>query len=94
MEQIVSKRTALLTALAEIVEAPVTPETVLDEGGSWNSVAVVMAVGEIDLICGVVVDGVKLSQCRTIAEVLVLAGCGEEQSIGADDVGRLDQVLG
>lgn len=88
-------RTTLLAALADILEvAEVKPETVLDEVGSWDSMSVIVATSVIDDTCGRVVDGIALGACRTAGDVLVLAGFGEEQTIGAGDVGDLGAVLG
>lgn len=65
----------LLDGIAQVLEVPtVTPETVLDEVGSWDSMSVVVAIGVIDDICGKVVDGIALGGCRTAGDVLVLAG--------------------
>ena len=66
---------AILAGLAEALELDsVTPETVLAECEAWDSMAVVMTIALLDEHAGVQVDGKKLSECRTVADVLRLAG--------------------
>lgn len=82
----------MLAELSKILEVPVTPQTILAET-NWDSMSVVMAVAAVDDICGTPVDGMKLADCATVADVLRLAGLGEEQTIGPGDVGSLSGVL-
>jgi len=64
--------------LAEILEVTtVTPETTLDQSDNWDSMSVVMTVALLDDVAGAQVDGVALSECETVAEVLALAGIAE-----------------
>lgn len=64
-----------MVGLAQILELPyVTPETVLDESARWDSMSVVMTVALVDDICGTAIDGPALSDCKTVANVLRLAG--------------------
>lgn len=55
---------------------------------------VVMVVAEIDGICGREVDGVAVSEAKTVGDLLLIAGLGEQQAIGAGDVGDARSVLG
>lgn len=65
---------ALLAGIAEILEVPVvTEDTVLDEVGSWDSLAVVLTIALLDEKAEVRVDGVALAECKTAGDVLRLA---------------------
>ncbi len=71
-----SHRNALLAKLSEILESEIQPTTALDANGLWDSLAVVLTVAAIDDVCQREVDGVALSKCETVEEVLALAGLG------------------
>ena len=65
------KRTAVLNGLAQILEVKeVKPETVLDP---WDSLSVMQAVVMIDDVCGKVVHGRDLMDCKTAEDVLKVA---------------------
>lgn len=64
----------LLAGIAEAVEMDeVTPDTVLESCPEWNSIAVVVVMGLLDER-GVEVDGKAVQQCKTVADILALAG--------------------
>ena len=71
--EVKSKRSLVIAGLSEILEAEVNESTVLESLGNWDSMAVVMTVGLLDDACGVVVDGVALFKCKTVADILKLA---------------------
>jgi acyl carrier protein len=65
----------ILRGLAEILECPViTPETVMGaDGMPWDSLTIVCVIGLLDEKAGVFVDGQKLANCATVADILALA---------------------
>lgn len=66
---------AILKGLAEVLEVEaVTPATVLAEAGAWDSLAIVATMALLDDVAGVQTTGAKLAACRTVADVLALAG--------------------
>lgn len=93
---VMSKRQTLLLKLAEILDFPhqkLTPETELASTEMWDSMATVMVVAAIDDVCGTTADGIAVSECKTVSDVLLLAGLGEEQTITPGDVAKLGDVL-
>ena len=65
---------ALLDGLAEIMEVPVDEATVLNEAGTWDSLAVVCTIALLDEKAGVQAEGEALMACVTAADVLRIAG--------------------
>lgn len=67
-------REAILSGLSDILEVPVTADTVLGGDAPWDSLAIVCTIALLDEKAGVSVSGQQLADCKTAADVLQLAG--------------------
>ncbi|WP_298370002.1 phosphopantetheine-binding protein [Azospirillum sp.] len=70
-------RKDFLLALDEALEldpGTLTGEETLESLESWDSLAVISFIALVDETMGVVVEGEKLAQAKTVADLLALAG--------------------
>ncbi len=70
-------RKDFLLALDEALEldpGTLTGEETLESLESWDSLAVISFIALVDESMGVVVEGEKLAQAKTVADLLALAG--------------------
>jgi acyl carrier protein len=68
------KKAELLRLFSEALEQEVDENTVLEGLETWDSMAVVLFVAAIDDTCGGEILGDQVGQCKTVADVLRLAG--------------------
>ncbi len=64
---------SILAGLSEILEVPVTANTVLGETAPWDSLGIVCTIALIDEKAGREVSGEQLIACKTVADILALA---------------------
>jgi hypothetical protein len=77
MSDTTTKRSTILSELTTIFETEIAPETMLEDLAGWpDSLNIVLIVGLLDRF-GAEVDGVELGKCKTIDDILALAGAGE-----------------
>jgi acyl carrier protein len=70
-------RKDFLLALDETLEldpGTLTGDETLESLESWDSLAVISFIARVDETMGVVVEGEKLAQAKTVADLLALAG--------------------
>lgn len=70
-------RKDFLLALDEALEldpGTLTGEETLESLESWDSLAVISFIALVDETMGVVVEGEKLAQAKTVADLLALVG--------------------
>ena len=64
----------LISEISSILERPVTETTVLEKEGGWDSLAVMVTIAAINALTDRRVSGESLYGCKTVGNVLELAG--------------------
>ncbi len=78
--QMIPERRAFLDAMAELLDLPsgtLNGTEALDQLENWNSLAVISVIALADERCGVVLQNKELVLCKTVNDVLRLAGLPE-----------------